>query len=100
MAVCEVIIAVQSNPRMKDLGEDMKKMLERKCSVCSCMCVFICMHELVCMHTPNYIILPLPSALLLLCNRGRKGLVRLDRFACSRGMCGMRRHKPQLLADT
>ena len=28
MAVCEVIIAVQINPRMKDLGEIMRKMLE------------------------------------------------------------------------
>ena len=46
MAVCEVIIAVQSNPQMKDLGEGMKKMLlERKCCVCSCVCVFICMHD-------------------------------------------------------
>ena len=39
MAVCEVIIAVRSNPQMKDLGEDMKKMLERKCCACSCACM-------------------------------------------------------------
>ena len=45
MAACEVIIAVQSNPRMKDLGEDMKRMLEGKCCVCSCVCMFICMHD-------------------------------------------------------
>ena len=45
MAVCEVIIAVQSNPQMKDLGGGMKKMLERKCCVCSCVCVFICIHD-------------------------------------------------------
>ena len=56
MAVCEVIIAVQSNPRMKVLGEDMKRMVEGKCCVCSCVCAYICMHDLVCMHTPNYII--------------------------------------------
>ena len=30
MTVCEVIIAVQGNPRMKKLGEDMKGMLEGK----------------------------------------------------------------------
>ena len=56
MTVCEVIIAVQNNPRMKDLGEDMKRMLEGKCCVCSCVCTYIRIHDLVCMHTPNYII--------------------------------------------
>ena len=42
MAVCEVIIAVISNPRMKDLGEDMKRMLERKYRVCSFACMTWC----------------------------------------------------------
>ena len=45
MAVCEVIIPVQCNPRMKDLGEGMKKMLERKCCVCSCVCMFVYKHD-------------------------------------------------------
>ena len=41
MAVCEVIITVQSNPRMKGLGKDMKRVLEGKCCVCSCLCAFM-----------------------------------------------------------
>ena len=32
--VCDVIISVRGNPRMKALGRDMKTMLEGKCSVC------------------------------------------------------------------
>ena len=56
MAVCEEIIAVKSNPQMKDFGEDMKRMLEGKCCVCLCVYAYIRIHDLVCMHTPNYII--------------------------------------------
>ena len=56
MAVCEVIIAVENNAQMKVLGEDMKRMLEGKCCVCSCVCTYIRFHDLVCMHSPNYII--------------------------------------------
>ena len=43
---------------------------------------------------------PLPSALQLLHNHGGKGLVRLYRFSCSRGMCGMWRNWLQTLVDT
>ena len=42
MTVCKMIIAVRSNPQMKDLGEDMKRMLERKCCVCSSACMTWC----------------------------------------------------------
>ena len=38
MTVCEVIIAVRGNPRMKELGEDMKRMLESKC----CVFIYVC----------------------------------------------------------
>ena len=43
MTVCEVIIAVQGNPRMRALGEEMKGMLEGK------HCVFIYVRTYVCM---------------------------------------------------
>ena len=43
MTVCEVIIAVRGNPRMKELGVEMKGMLEGK------HCVFIYVHTYVCM---------------------------------------------------
>ena len=33
MTVCDVIIAVSGNPRMRALGEDMKSKLEGKCCV-------------------------------------------------------------------
>ena len=33
MTACEVIIAVQGNPKMRAVGEDMKSMLEGKCCV-------------------------------------------------------------------
>ena len=44
MTVCEVIIAVPGNPRMRALGEDMKRKLDGK------YCVFIrtCMHFCMC----------------------------------------------------
>ena len=42
MTVCEVIIGVQGNPRMKELGEDMKRMLEGKCCVCIYVCTYMC----------------------------------------------------------
>ena len=44
LTVCEVIIAVPGNPRMRALGEDMKRKLEGK------YCVFIrtCMHFCMC----------------------------------------------------
>lgn len=37
--VCDIIMAVQGNPKMEELGEAMKSMLEGKCCVCSCMLV-------------------------------------------------------------
>ena len=49
--VCDMIIAVRSNPRMRAFGEDMKRELEGKCCVCHtymrahmhvCMCGFVC----------------------------------------------------------
>ena len=43
---------------------------------------------------------PLPSELLLLHNHRGKGLIRLDRFLGSCGMCGIWRHWLQLLCDT
>ena len=39
---CDIIISVKSNPRMKALGRDMKRMLEGKCSACSCVSVCLC----------------------------------------------------------
>ena len=50
-AVCEIIIAVQGNPKMKALGEAMKRMLETgKCvCVCVCMCVCVCVCVCVCL---------------------------------------------------
>ena len=44
MTVCELIIDVRGNPLMRPLGEEMKGMLEGKCSVCSCTHVYVCMH--------------------------------------------------------
>lgn len=34
MTVCDRISAVQGNPRMRELGENMKSKLEGKCCVC------------------------------------------------------------------
>ena len=58
MTVCEVIIDEGGNPRMRALGADMKRMLEGKCCVCSCIHVrtSVCICELVCVHNPIYII--------------------------------------------
>ena len=51
ITVCEVIIAVPGNPKMKALGEDMKSKLPCKYCVCHpymhthlqvCMCEFVC----------------------------------------------------------
>ena len=39
--VCEIIIAVRGNPRMKALGRDMKSMLDSKC--CVLVCTYVCM---------------------------------------------------------
>ncbi len=39
MEVCEVIINVRGNPRMKGLGKKMKSALEGKlCVLCECVC--------------------------------------------------------------
>ena len=38
---CEIIIAVQGNPKMEALGRDMKSMLESKC--CVLVCTYVCM---------------------------------------------------------
>ena len=51
MTVCDVIITVPGNPRMRAFGEDMKSKLKGKCCVCHtymhahlhvCMCYFVC----------------------------------------------------------
>ena len=39
---CEIIISVRGNPRMAALGRDMKRLLEGKSSVCSCVSVCLC----------------------------------------------------------
>ena len=44
--VCEVMIAVEGNPIMRALGEDMKRALRGKCCVCSCIHVH-CIHVLI-----------------------------------------------------
>ena len=40
MEVCDVIIAVQNNQRMNQLGRNIKSKLERKCCVCVCHLLF------------------------------------------------------------
>lgn len=42
LTVCDMIVAVQGNPQMNALGEEMKKMLEGKC--CSCVFTHIYVH--------------------------------------------------------
>ena len=48
MDVCDMIIAVEGNPKMTALGEDMKRALKKSvCDVycaciCMCVCVFVC----------------------------------------------------------
>ena len=39
MKVCDIIISVKGNPRMKEIGKKMKKRLESKC-----LCVTECLH--------------------------------------------------------
>ena len=46
LAVSEVMIAVEGNPIMKTLGEEMKKALTGKCCVCSCIHTH-CMYVLI-----------------------------------------------------
>ena len=45
MAVCDKVILVPGNSRMRTLGEDVKNMVEGTC------CVYSCRH--VCMHVHN-----------------------------------------------
>ena len=45
-AVCDVIIGVSGNPRMRALGEDCKKRLVAG-KWCVCVCVHSCVHECV-----------------------------------------------------
>ena len=48
MSVCEIIIAVRGNPRMKGLGKEMKGMLGGKCCwVYVCTCVYVRLCEIV-----------------------------------------------------
>lgn len=47
MVVCDILIGVEGNPRMKALGENMKSMLECQCCVfytliCISVCVCVC----------------------------------------------------------
>lgn len=37
MKVCDIIISVEGNPKMKQLGQDMKDMLESRFCMCLCM---------------------------------------------------------------
>ena len=37
LTVCDMIVAVQGNPQMNALGEEMKAMLEGKCCLCICL---------------------------------------------------------------
>ena len=59
--VCEVIIDVKGNPKIRALGEDMKRRLEAGVCVCVCVsavcdvyvyvCVCVCVRVCVCIHT-------------------------------------------------
>ena len=40
MRACDIIIAVQGNPKMSTLGKDMQRSLES--GVCTCACVCVC----------------------------------------------------------
>lgn len=53
MTVCGKISAVQGNPRMRELGEDMKSELEGRCCVCSYMNVYMCTWLTAYLHDPN-----------------------------------------------
>ena len=68
MAVCDMIIAVPGNPRMRAFGEDMKSKLEGKC-VCHTYMrahLHVCMCGFVCTDDPNHTIpLSLCDPLLL-----------------------------------
>ena len=46
MKVCDTVIAVKGNPKMKSLGNDMKSKLTGK--FCMCACVISCIHA--CVH--------------------------------------------------
>lgn len=51
MTVCDIIIAVGGNRRMRTLGANMKRRLETsKCIVCACVCTRMCvlLHKHVC----------------------------------------------------
>ena len=69
MTVCDMIIAVRGNPRMRAFGEDMKSKLEGKCCVCHTYMrahLHVCMCGFVCTDDPNHTIpLPLCGPLLL-----------------------------------
>ena len=43
MVVCDILIGVEGNPRMKALGENMKSMLECQCCVFyTLICISVC----------------------------------------------------------
>ena len=44
--VCDVIINMEGNPKMRALGNNMKRRLETGACVCACVCA--CMHACVC----------------------------------------------------
>ena len=50
MIFCDEVMSVQSNPRMKAFGEDMKRLLAGKhlcVCVCACVCARVCVHAWV-----------------------------------------------------
>ena len=42
MRACDIIIAVQGNPKMATLGKDMQRSLKSGVCVCLCVCVHVC----------------------------------------------------------
>ena len=52
MTVCDLVIAVRGNPKMKRFGEDLKRALEA--GVCLSACVFICTRVCTC-ELPLYL---------------------------------------------
>ena len=72
MTVCEVIIGVRGNPLMRALGADMKRMLEGKCCVCSCILymnvrLYVCVSWRAC-PTQTTSLLSIPQTVLSLSN--------------------------------